>query len=614
MLDQWLAWAARSRLAPFVKLARTVRKHAAGILAYLDTKMTNGPVEGFNNKLRVIARRDGFHSTARSSPLFLCCRHRTGATPTHTCLRRFPSLRGPDQRVRLCRHHRYATARVEPAGPDGRGPGGRRRRHRGDGPARRYPYSARERCARTGLPARRRGAACRRRGGRRRRPAVSHGHREPEGGPRAHPFREPAGVRRVERRHAARRRTRKARRRNRAARAQDAAGARTIPAHDRDVVRVADLQTTAERGVRHRSVARPRRASRRRLLGGSPSVRPGRAGARAAHRVRPGGGRAEAGRRRAVVAGVRRGRDRHETSRRDDRTARRRAAGLGARGVAGHRPALPARRRPPGPAQRWVGRHIAQYAAVAGPGHRRGARVARGHRGARRRPGRRAQRHRSCREALEDGGQPRGRDPRAARAHRVRRPAGPRARRGAARGPAVVDRELRDGRHDARPGAVADQAAVGAAGAGAGRARPRDVRSRCVSRRLPADQGPHPPLPGRARVAHHGVDRRGLRRRARGRLARADGSRRPAAPAGGPVSHSLLRRAARLRQDLAGEGDRRGARPAVRERAAGGVCGTRRTCAGCRRASAPPNRDWSSGGWPKRRSGTRWSSSTRSTG
>ena len=32
-------------------------------LAYLDTKMTNGPVEGINNKLRVIARRAyGFHA------------------------------------------------------------------------------------------------------------------------------------------------------------------------------------------------------------------------------------------------------------------------------------------------------------------------------------------------------------------------------------------------------------------------------------------------------------------------------------------------------------------------------------------------------------------------
>ena len=75
LLDEWLAWAARSRLGPFVKLARTVGKHAAGILAYLDTRMTNGPVEGINNKLRVIARRAyGFHSPgALISMLFLCC-------------------------------------------------------------------------------------------------------------------------------------------------------------------------------------------------------------------------------------------------------------------------------------------------------------------------------------------------------------------------------------------------------------------------------------------------------------------------------------------------------------------------------------------------------------
>ena len=87
MLDQWLAWAARSRLAPFVKLARTIRKHAAGILAYLDTKMTNGPVEGFNNKLRVIARRAyGFHSHgALISMLFLCCGG-IELAPTHTRL------------------------------------------------------------------------------------------------------------------------------------------------------------------------------------------------------------------------------------------------------------------------------------------------------------------------------------------------------------------------------------------------------------------------------------------------------------------------------------------------------------------------------------------------
>ena len=66
-------WAAH--LAPFVKLGRTIRKHAEGILAYLDTKMTNGPVEGINNKLRVIARRAyGFYLPgALISMLFLCC-------------------------------------------------------------------------------------------------------------------------------------------------------------------------------------------------------------------------------------------------------------------------------------------------------------------------------------------------------------------------------------------------------------------------------------------------------------------------------------------------------------------------------------------------------------
>ena len=75
LLDEWLDWSSRSRLAPFVKLAQTVRKHAEGILAYLDTRMTNGPVEGINNKLRVIARRAyGFHSPgALISMLFLCC-------------------------------------------------------------------------------------------------------------------------------------------------------------------------------------------------------------------------------------------------------------------------------------------------------------------------------------------------------------------------------------------------------------------------------------------------------------------------------------------------------------------------------------------------------------
>ena len=74
-LDQWLAWASRSRLQPFVRIARTIRKHKRGILAYVRSRLTNGVVEGINNRLRVIARSAyGFHSwRALAAMLFLCC-------------------------------------------------------------------------------------------------------------------------------------------------------------------------------------------------------------------------------------------------------------------------------------------------------------------------------------------------------------------------------------------------------------------------------------------------------------------------------------------------------------------------------------------------------------
>jgi transposase len=42
-LDAWLAWASRSRLEPFVKLARTIRRHRDGILAAIRLGLSNGP-------------------------------------------------------------------------------------------------------------------------------------------------------------------------------------------------------------------------------------------------------------------------------------------------------------------------------------------------------------------------------------------------------------------------------------------------------------------------------------------------------------------------------------------------------------------------------------------
>lgn len=64
-LDEWLAWASRSRLVPFVRVARTIRRHRAGILAYIGLRLTNALAEGTNTVLRMIARRAyGFHSSS----------------------------------------------------------------------------------------------------------------------------------------------------------------------------------------------------------------------------------------------------------------------------------------------------------------------------------------------------------------------------------------------------------------------------------------------------------------------------------------------------------------------------------------------------------------------
>jgi len=74
-LQDWLGWAGRSRLRPFVRVARTIRKHQRDILAYIDFGLTNGLVEGINNRVRMVARRAfGFHSAeALIAMVYLCC-------------------------------------------------------------------------------------------------------------------------------------------------------------------------------------------------------------------------------------------------------------------------------------------------------------------------------------------------------------------------------------------------------------------------------------------------------------------------------------------------------------------------------------------------------------
>lgn len=61
--DEWYGWARRSQLRPFMSVAETLRHHWPGIRRFIELRITNGPVEGYNSKIRMISHRAfGFHS------------------------------------------------------------------------------------------------------------------------------------------------------------------------------------------------------------------------------------------------------------------------------------------------------------------------------------------------------------------------------------------------------------------------------------------------------------------------------------------------------------------------------------------------------------------------
>ena len=58
-----------------MKLARTIRKHKAGVLAAIELELSNGRLEGLNSKIRLLSHRAyGFHSAdALIAMIYLCC-------------------------------------------------------------------------------------------------------------------------------------------------------------------------------------------------------------------------------------------------------------------------------------------------------------------------------------------------------------------------------------------------------------------------------------------------------------------------------------------------------------------------------------------------------------
>jgi transposase len=73
-LAAWLAWASRSKLRPFIRLARTIRRHRDGILAAIRLGLTNARLEGLNSKVRLISHRSfGFHGPDPLIALIYLC-------------------------------------------------------------------------------------------------------------------------------------------------------------------------------------------------------------------------------------------------------------------------------------------------------------------------------------------------------------------------------------------------------------------------------------------------------------------------------------------------------------------------------------------------------------
>lgn len=62
-LCKWMGSAMRSKLEPFKKFVRMLRSHLNGVLAWTKLRVSNGAVEGMNNKIKSISHRSfGFRS------------------------------------------------------------------------------------------------------------------------------------------------------------------------------------------------------------------------------------------------------------------------------------------------------------------------------------------------------------------------------------------------------------------------------------------------------------------------------------------------------------------------------------------------------------------------
>lgn len=74
-LEGWLARAMRSRLEPITQVARMIRNHLEGVVGWVTWQLSNGRLEGMNNRIRLLSHRSyGLHSAESLIQLtYLCC-------------------------------------------------------------------------------------------------------------------------------------------------------------------------------------------------------------------------------------------------------------------------------------------------------------------------------------------------------------------------------------------------------------------------------------------------------------------------------------------------------------------------------------------------------------
>lgn len=56
-LKRWYFWATHTRLAPVIEAAKAIKRHWAGVLAFIRSWVTNGVVEGLTSKIKTALKR-----------------------------------------------------------------------------------------------------------------------------------------------------------------------------------------------------------------------------------------------------------------------------------------------------------------------------------------------------------------------------------------------------------------------------------------------------------------------------------------------------------------------------------------------------------------------------